>query len=210
MERTPTIVNVDAQPCGCCGAAITAEWADATGGSCERCAGFPFTMASHCGGVHGDALRMKLIGQVRAGHRKPMEAVALAATDDAHRAGLLREGKNRLGCAIWVIDRAAPDPEAWERLERMATVDRTIHEVVSMFVGDKASRPWAAAEVRKVLVARLSWLSRHAGCSGIWRIEVASPVQIDIQPPADYINPDTAVTRSRATVDGLVREALVT
>lgn len=210
MERSPTI-DVDWEPCRCCGVAITGAWSDATMGTCELCSGFPFTVAPSCCGKHADELRMMLLERVQAGQLTPLGAVALAAIDDAHYAGSLREASIKDGqLGWWVVDQPAPDPDAWTRMSRMRDVNRTIQDVVASFVGPRARRHWDPTECRGALVARLTYLSREAGCPGIWRVEVASPRQIDIAPPADYIDADTVATRRRATIDGLVREALVT
>jgi hypothetical protein len=204
VERTAAI-DVDADACPCCGVAVCGEWL-AEVGRCEACAGFPFSLAPGCNGKHADELRIWLLGRVQAGQIEPMRAMALLAIDDAHRAGGVREG----GGGRWLIDRPAPDPNAWDRLRRIEAVNGTIQTVVATFVGPEARRPWIAAEVRRLLVERLTRLSRLAGSTGIWMVTVESPRQIDIQPPTDYIQADTKDTRRRDTVDGLVREALVT
>lgn len=204
MERTAAI-DVDADACPCCGVMIDGPMADEVG-TCELCAGFPFSLAPSCCGKHGDELRINLLARVAAGFLEPLRAMALIAIDDAHRAGGAREHPGPTN-PRWEIDRPAPDPTAWDRIARISAVDSTIRAVVAQFVRPGA---WNLNAFRRALTERLSALSRRAGCDGIWKIAVASPTQIDIEPPTDYIQPDTKATRRRDTIDGLVREALVT
>lgn len=219
MEQ-PTTIDVDADACPCCGVAITGQFAHEAG-ACERCADYPYGERD-CGGLHADALRMAMVVAVRERRVTPGAAIAAIAADDAHRAGQLRQVRvcrdgcpwRGAGCEVaehkvrWVylIDVPSPDPTAWERMSRLEEADRTIREVTNVF----AARPyWNGAEFRRALVSRLNWNTRQRGFHGIWHVEVLGPGQVDIRPPAGYVEPDTAETRKRDTVDQLVREAIL-
>lgn len=192
------------EPCPCCGVAIVAAMA-AEVGSCELCAGYPYA-PSGCNKHHADGLRMQVLERVAAGTMTGWQAVAAVALDDAHWVGQLREEK-RGGGYVWVIVKPAPDPDAWERLSRVIVTDRTIRETVALFVGEAPRYPWSAAQCRELLAARLSWLSRSVGCTGIWCIEVEDAGGLNVQPPVDFIAADTPATRIQTTKDGLAREA---
>lgn len=198
MERNQDLAPEDAEPCSCCGLATATALASETGGACEWCAGYPYG-PSCCYGKHADELRAELVGRVVAGTMDPLLAVARMALDDAHHAGRMRST-----LSTWVIDRTAPTPpNCWERLTRMAAVDRTIRGTVTELQRRRVS---SLVEIQRTLADRLSSLT-GAGF-GSWRVEV-SRSGLDIEPPPGFIQPDTTASRRRATVEYLEREAAV-
>lgn len=196
MERN--LDPSDAEPCSCCGLAVASTLASETGGTCEWCAGYPYG-PSGCNGKHADELRAYLVDRVLAGALPPLMAVARVALDDAHHAGRMLSTP-----AAWVIDRAAPTPpDCWERLARMAAVDRTIRTTID---GLQRQRVSSLVEIQRTLAIRLSSLTGPG--FGSWRVEV-SRSGLDIEPPPGFIQPDTTAARRRATVEWLAREAAI-
>ena len=216
MERTPTIDVAD-DACPCCGLYVAEDWLAAVhpARECEVCIGFPHVEGPSCVNLHGDELRRATLHKVRHGTIPGWVGVAVVAADDAHRAGTLELRPAQPGSALpirWWIDVPQPDRGAWERLARMDAVDEAIATTVSMFVGPRASRAPVAGDVRKELSKRLTTMSRLAGSAGIWRIEVAYDgvgFRLDIIPPSDYLEADTAAARRRGTIDHLAREAVL-
>ncbi len=185
MEQTDS-EDPDDCACPCCQVPISGIALDEAGG-CNLCTSYPYTEAWTCSKKHGDALRVDVVAKVLSGSMSAWEAVARCAADDAHRAGHLREYK--AGPGLWSrwIDQPAPDPFAWERMCRLWSVERTIHQVVAWYVGPEAKEPWNAGKFRQTLIGRLSKISRSVGCSGIWSVSVGSPMDVQIQPPSDFI-----------------------